>query len=62
MRIPVDPRCPQCRGQVDRIPRRLRDRMLSLVVPVHRFQCRACAWKGLLRAGSGGPVSRRARG
>lgn len=62
MRIPDEPRCPQCGGSVDRIPRRLRDRMLSLLVPVHRFQCRACAWKGVLRVVSGSHASRRARG
>jgi hypothetical protein len=38
--------CPQCAGSVDRIPRRLVDRLASLFAPVHRYRCRACNWEG----------------
>jgi len=45
--------CPVCGGPVRRVHRRMVDRLLSMVVPVHRFQCKAvdCAWRGNLRVG-----------
>jgi hypothetical protein len=44
--------CPQCRGDLFRIRRRLIDRMLSLFVPVQRYSCQrfSCKWEGNLRA------------
>lgn len=45
--------CPRCKGQVQRIPRRLIDRLRSLFSPVQRFRCPAipCGWVGNLPAG-----------
>jgi hypothetical protein len=47
--------CPRCGGEVARIPRRLIDRVISLVRPVQRYRCTAlqCQWIGNL---SRGPV------
>ena len=43
--------CPRCDGAVIRMPRRFVDRLVSIVVPVHRFRCRSfgCNWEGNLR-------------
>jgi hypothetical protein len=45
------PMCPRCLGGLNRVPRSSLDRLISLVVPVRRYRCRAlaCAWKGALR-------------
>lgn len=45
------PMCPRCLSGVNRVPRRALDRLISLVVPVRRYRCRAlaCAWEGALR-------------
>lgn len=42
--------CPQCGEPALRIPRRLVDRLTSLVHPVQRYQCTAleCEWQGNL--------------
>lgn len=46
--------CPCCGGLLIRIPRQPLDRLLSLVVPLQRYQCRAwvgntrCMWEGVL--------------
>ncbi|MBT9503998.1 MAG: hypothetical protein IV092_22330 [Burkholderiaceae bacterium] len=50
-------RCPCCQGPVQRIPRRLIDRLRSLFSPVQRFRCPAlpCGWLGNL------PTSDRSR-
>lgn len=47
----VRPMCPRCLSRVNRMPRGLLDRLISLVVPVRRYRCRAlaCAWEGVLR-------------
>jgi len=44
-------RCPRCRGGVVRIPRRVVDRLISVISPRHRFRCAAfgCGWEGTLR-------------
>ena len=41
-------RCPKCRGEVRRVHRRVRDRILNLVKPVRRYRCRNshCRWEG----------------
>lgn len=41
--------CPVCGGPLHRIHRRPADRVLSLFVPVKRFQCKdhQCGWSGL---------------
>jgi hypothetical protein len=46
-------KCPHCGGSLHRIRRRLRDRMVSVLVPVRRYQCKNpdCQWRGL-RAGT----------
>jgi hypothetical protein len=45
--------CPRCGGELHRIRRRGRDRLLSVYLPVRRYQCknRDCDWQGL-RVGS----------
>jgi hypothetical protein len=42
-------KCPDCGSDLHRIRRRGRDRVLSLFVPVRRYQCRNhdCQWRGL---------------
>lgn len=46
--------CPQCKGPLSRIPRRLLDRLTSIFKPVQRYRCRnfACQWEGNVPAGS----------
>jgi hypothetical protein len=41
--------CPRCGGELRRIHRRRTDRLLSLYVPVQRYQCanHDCRWQGL---------------
>jgi hypothetical protein len=50
--------CPRCNRTAVRIRRRFIDRVLSLIYPVHRFQCISmhCGWKGNLRAAKTGAV------
>jgi hypothetical protein len=40
--------CPLCGGDLARIPRRRRDRLLNSFIPIRRYQCRnhECRWKG----------------
>ena len=40
--------CPRCNSDLARIPRRRRDRLLNLVIPIRRYQCTNgdCRWKG----------------
>ena len=47
--------CPRCAGNLIRIRRRVIDRLLSLFVPVRRYECpnSFCGWKGNLRVRSG---------
>jgi len=44
-------RCPRCNGYVDRIRRRLFDRIVSLFTPVRRYRCwnHDCKWEANLR-------------
>jgi ribosomal protein L32 len=41
--------CPRCGGELHRIHRHTADRLLSLYVPVRRYQCKndGCRWQGL---------------
>lgn len=45
--------CPQCNGPVERIRRRILDRIVSWIMPVYRYRCRmkgwGCDWEGNLR-------------
>ena len=45
--------CPRCNGPVDRVRRRIRDRLVSWISPVRRYRCRmkgwGCEWEGNLR-------------
>jgi len=45
-------RCPKCHGPVDRVRRRLIDRLVSMIRPVKRYRChdmgRDCDWVGNL--------------
>lgn len=41
--------CPRCGGlRVDRIQRRLIDRLIGMFIPIRRFYCAACGWEGNL--------------
>jgi predicted RNA-binding Zn-ribbon protein involved in translation (DUF1610 family) len=44
-------KCPKCGEHLERIRRRPLDRLLSLFVKVHRYQCQNhhCQWEGVLR-------------
>ena len=46
-----DHACPNCGEFVFRIPRRLGDRIFSLIVPMHRYRCpgHTCQWEGNIR-------------
>jgi hypothetical protein len=46
--------CPKCGGPACRVPRRPVDRLMSLILPQHRYKCESpdCRWEGNLRAGS----------
>lgn len=43
-------RCPRCGAFLVRVPRRLRDRIISIARPVQRYQCIGftCHWEGTL--------------
>lgn len=43
--------CPKCGGDLARIPRRLTDRLTSLLLPKHRYRCYSfsCQWEGNIR-------------
>jgi hypothetical protein len=47
---PGHPACPLCNARVNRISRRLIDRVISVVHPVHRYRCDSftCHWEGNL--------------
>lgn len=48
--------CPRCKGYVIRVPRRLVDRLVSLLLPRQRYACQsmACHWEGNLRPAAEG--------
>jgi len=52
--------CPRCNGVAYRVPRLPLDRLISLVRPLHRYQCQslACRWQWCQRGIAG---SHRAR-
>jgi hypothetical protein len=56
-----DAQCPRCGSQLTRIHRRRVDRVLSMFVPVRRYQCKnhECAWRGrrVYRSKRGTPSS-----
>jgi hypothetical protein len=45
--------CPRCNAPMDRVQRRIVDRVRSWISPVHRYRCRmkgwSCDWEGNLR-------------
>ena len=45
----TESKCPRCNGDLHRIHRRWRDRVLNLFVPIRRYQCKNhdCGWRGL---------------
>lgn len=54
--------CPRCNGYVIRVPRRLIDRVVSLLLPRQRYSCQTtgCHWEGNLRpVGGRGETARR---
>ena len=52
--------CPQCKSRAFRISRRFIDRVISLILPVRRYQCesRECRWEGNLPINPGSKVAR----
>lgn len=47
-RFAVNPSiCPVCSSPINQRHRRLQHRILSIVVPVRRYSCLNCGWKGL---------------
>ncbi len=50
-RLLATPACPRCNGPMERIRRRVIDRVASLVLPLRRYRCHhfACQWEGLVR-------------
>jgi hypothetical protein len=43
--------CPRCHKlSLSRMHRTMLDRLISVVVPVKRFECEACSWVGRIRA------------
>jgi hypothetical protein len=57
--------CPQCNGPVERVRRRILDRLVSWIMPVHRYRCRmkgwGCDWEGNLRTKRHAVQARRLR-
>jgi len=55
--IPHGRTCPECNSPADRVRRRLVDRLVSWISPVHRYRCRmtgwGCDWEGNLRTKQG---------
>ena len=48
------PGCPQCGAETVRTVRRVRDRWLSLLLPLRRYRCQAaeCGWEGNFLTGN----------
>jgi hypothetical protein len=48
----ISEHCPRCQGAVVRVPRRVIDRVVSLISPRHRYRCQSigCGWEGNLPA------------
>jgi predicted RNA-binding Zn-ribbon protein involved in translation (DUF1610 family) len=45
--------CPNCKSMyLDRVGRRLVDQITSLIVPVKRYYCESCGWRGNLKSKS----------
>lgn len=43
--------CPTCQSTyLDRIPRRIIDRISSLAISLKRYQCSSCGWRGNVKA------------
>jgi len=43
-------KCPQCDSTyLDRIKRRVIDRIIGIIIPRKRYHCESCGWKGNLR-------------
>ena len=62
-RYASDKQCPLCGGRLIRTPRRLQDRLWSLVEPMMRFRCDrfSCQWVGNISGrGTAKPVVRSA--
>lgn len=43
--------CPHCGGYIVRVRRRMRDRIFSIFITVHRYRCQyfPCQWEGNIR-------------
>lgn len=62
-RYTSDKQCPLCGGRLIRTPRRLQDRLWSMVEPVMRFRCDrfACQWIGNIDGRNAGSRAKRGR-
>lgn len=56
-------KCPQCQGTLVRTPRRMVDRLWSVVQPLERYRCErfACQWVGNLAKSAPAPSGTDAR-
>jgi hypothetical protein len=52
--------CPQCKSRAFRISRRFIDRVISVILPVRRYQCEStkCRWEGNLPINPGSKIAR----
>lgn len=42
--------CPNCKSTyLDRVQRRVIDRVIDLLVPLKRYNCGSCGWKGNIK-------------
>lgn len=44
--------CPGCGDFASRVPRKLIDRLRSLIQPVKRYRCDYCDWRGIVASGT----------
>ncbi len=53
------PQCPDCNGAMQRIPRTLFDRLVSLISPRKRYRCLSlsCGWEGTVRSAAAAAAS-----
>lgn len=45
--------CPNCKSTyLDRVQRRIVDRVIGLAIPLKRYHCGSCGWEGNLKINS----------
>ena len=57
------PACPLCAARLERVDRRFVDRLVSLVLPLHRYHCQnfSCGWSGNLSSAAAAHAARGGR-